>query len=168
MLSNNGTILDASVIIDFHWLNEWEWLKENYNPLYVSQEVLNLDDLGQPEREAARENLTPLSLDEEMYVSFLELGVKAPLLSEADRSTLALARHNLLVCANDDRLMIEICEEYKIDYTRTLKLLTEMVKTRHKTILEVKAMAEMLIKSQRKKYIAKKVLDNWYEILRKL
>ncbi len=41
MLSDNGTILDATAIIDFRWLNEWEWLKQNYSPLYVAQEVLD-------------------------------------------------------------------------------------------------------------------------------
>ncbi len=73
-----------------------------------------------------------------MYVSFLEFRAKASLLSEADRSTLALARHRLLLCASDDKLMTQICQEYKIPYTRTLKLLTEMVKTQHKIIPEVK------------------------------
>ncbi|MEB3341345.1 hypothetical protein [Okeania sp.] len=25
-----GTILDATAIIDFRWLNEWEWLQKYY------------------------------------------------------------------------------------------------------------------------------------------
>ena len=168
MQLDNGTILDATAIIDFLWLNEWEWLKQNYSPLYVAQEVLDSDNLELPTREAARENLTPLNLDtEEMYVSFLEFRDKAPLLSVADRSTLALARHQLLLCASDDKLMTQICEEYKIPYTRTLRLLTEMVKTRHKTSPEVKEMTNILIE-ERGKRIAPKVLDDWHNQLRDL
>jgi len=89
MQSINGTILDTTVIIDFRWLNEWEWLKQNYSPLYIAQEVLDSDNLELPTRQAASEHLRPLTLDsEEMFVSFLEFGTQAPLLSEAYRSPL--------------------------------------------------------------------------------
>lgn len=161
MQSLNGTILDATAIIDFRWLNEWEWLKENYSPLYVAQEVLDSDNLELPTRQAASEHLMPLSLDsEEMVVSFLEFGTIAPLLSEADRSTLALARNRLLLCASDDGLVIKTCQEYGIAYTRMLRLLTQMVRTGHKTAAEVKAMVQMLI-SDRAKRISPAVLANW-------
>ena len=104
-----------------------------------------------------------------MYLSFLEFRAKEPLLSIADRSTLALAHHNLLLCASDDGLVIKVCQEYQITYTRTLRLLTEMVKTQHKTIPEVKEMANMLVdKNKRGKNISKKVFNNWYKHLREL
>jgi len=165
MPSFNGTILDATAIIDFRWLNEWEWLKQHYSPLYVAQEVLDSDNLELPTRQAASLHLAPLTLDsEEMFVSFLEFGTKAPLLSEADRSTLALARHHLLICASDDGLVIKTCEKWGIAYTRLLRLLTEMVQTEHKTAPEVKAMVQMLI-SERAKRISPKVLANWEESL---
>jgi len=161
MLSLNGTILDATAIIDFRWLNEWEWLKQHYSPLYVAQEVLESDNLELPTRQAASLHLAPLTLDrEEMFVSFLEFGVKAPLLSEADRSTLALARHRLLVCASDDGLVVKTCEQWGIAYTRLLRLLAEMVQTGHKTAPEVKAMVRMLI-SDRAKRISPAVLEGW-------
>ncbi|MBC6477575.1 MAG: hypothetical protein GDA56_07085 [Hormoscilla sp. GM7CHS1pb] len=161
MLSLNGTILDTTAIIDFRWLNEWEWLKQNYSPLYVAQEVLDSDNLELPTRQAASEHLMPLTLDsEEMFVSFLEFGTQAPLLSEADRSTLALARHRLLLCASDDGLVIETCEKYGITYTRMLRLLTEMVQTEHKTVAEVKAMVQILIRDRAKR-ISPAVLASW-------
>ena len=169
MLSLKGTILDATAIIDFRWLNEWEWLKQNYSPLYVAQEVLDSDNLELLTRQAAKQYLAPLTLDsEETLVSFLEFGTKAPLLSEAvraalrmqHRSTLALARHRLLLCASDDGLVIKSCQDYGIAYTRMLRLLTVMVQSGHKTAAEVKAMVQMLI-SDRAKRISPKVLADW-------
>ena len=44
-----------------------------------------------------------------------------------------------------------------------------MVKTQHKTIPEVKEMANMLVdKNKRGKNISKKVFNNWYKHLREL
>lgn len=161
MSSLNGTILDATAIIDFRWLNEWEWLQQHYSPLFIAQEVLDSDRLEVPTHEAARKYLTPLTLDtEEMFASFLEFGVKVPLLSIADRSTIAIARHRLLVCASDDGLVVETCKICGIAYTRTLRLLSEMVATQHKTVAEVSRMAEALIK-QRGKHISPEILADW-------
>jgi len=42
---------------------------------------------------------TPALDTEEMFLSFIELRVRSPLLSEADRSTLVLARHRFY-CAS--------------------------------------------------------------------
>lgn len=47
-MSLKGTILDATALIDFHWLDEWAWLEENYSPLYIAQEVLDSDRLELP------------------------------------------------------------------------------------------------------------------------
>ena len=161
MRSLNGTILDATALIDFRWLNEWEWLERYYSPLYIAQEVLDSDNLEPDTLKTAREYLKPLSLNsEEMFASFVEFGNKAPLLSEADRSTIAIARHQLLVCASDDGLVVETCKTYGIAYTRTLRLLSEMVVTQHKTAIEVITMADILIK-QRGKHIAPQVLADW-------
>jgi len=66
-------------------------------------------------------------------------------LSAADRSTIAIARHQLLICASDDGLVVETCKAYSIAYTRTLRLFDEMVETKHKTVIEVTAMADTLI-----------------------
>ncbi|MDJ0795778.1 MAG: hypothetical protein QNJ51_02890 [Calothrix sp. MO_167.B12] len=98
--------------------------------------------------------------------SFLEFAVRVPLLSIADRSTIAIARHELLICASDDGLVVETCQAYGITYTRTLRLLSEMVETAHKTVIEVKAMADMLIQ-ERGKHISPKVLTNWTTSLQK-
>ncbi len=165
MRSLNGTILDATALIDFRWLNEWEWLERYYSPLYIAQEVLDSDNLEPATRKTAREYLKPLSLNsEEMFVSFVEFGSKVPLLSEADRSTIAIARHQLLVCASDDGLVVKTCKTYGIAYTRTLRLLSEMVTTQHKTAIEVITMADTLIE-KRGKHIAPKVLANWKKSL---
>jgi hypothetical protein len=87
--------------------------------------------------------LIPLSLNtEEMFVSFLEFGNRFPLLSIPDRPTIAIARHQLLICARDDGLVVETCIAYDIAYTRTLRLLSEMVTSKHKTATEVIKMAE--------------------------
>jgi hypothetical protein len=80
-----------------------------------------------------------------MFASFLEFGAREPLLSAADRSTIAIARHQLLICASDDGLVVETCKAYSIAYTRTLRLFDEMVETKHKTVIEVTAMADTLI-----------------------
>jgi hypothetical protein len=161
MPSFNGTILDATALIDFRWLNEWKWLQQRYSPLYIAQEVLDSDNLEAATRQAASEYLSPLSLEtEEMFASFMEFRRRSLLLSEADRSTLAIARHQLLLCVSDDGLVVEICEEYGISYTRTLRLLSEMVETGHKTGAEVMAMADMLI-NDRGKRIRPAILDSW-------
>ncbi|MBE9213638.1 hypothetical protein IQ247_13340 [Plectonema cf. radiosum LEGE 06105] len=162
-----GTILDATALIDFCWLNEWEWLEQHYKPLYIAQEVLDSDQLELPTREAAKTYLTALNLStEEMFASFLEFGAKKPLLSAADRSTIAIARHQLLICASDDGLVVETCKTYNIAYTRTLRLFGEMVETKHKTVIEVEAMADKLIE-ERGKHISPKVLTDWKTSLQK-
>jgi hypothetical protein len=161
MQLSNGTILDATALIDFCWLNEWGWLQQHYSPLYIAQEVLDSDQLELPTREAAKTYLTALNLStEEMFASFLEFGAREPLLSAADRSTIAIARHQLLICASDDGLVVETCKTYNIAYTRTLRLFGEMVETKHKTVIEVTAMADTLIK-ERGKHISPKVLADW-------
>lgn len=161
----NGTILDATALIDFCWLDEWEWLRRHYSPLYIAQEVLDSDRLEAQTGQAAQEYLTPLTLNtEEMFVSFLKFGLNAPLLSIADRSTIAIARHQLLICASDDGLVVETCKTYGIAYTRTLRLLSEMVTTQHKRRAEVIEMVELLIQ-ERGKHIKPKVLDNWKKSL---
>lgn len=163
MPSLNGTILDATALIDFCWLNEWGWLQQYYSPLYIAQEVLDSDQLETPTREAANKYLTSLTLTtEEMFASFLEFGIRSPLLSTADRSTIAIARHQLLICASDDGLVVETCKAYDIAYTRTLRLLSQMVKTKYKTDIEVIAMADTLIKD-RGKHVSPAVLADWMQ-----
>lgn len=167
MQSTNGTILDATALIDFCWLNEWEWLQSYYSPLYIAQEVLDSDQLEYPTREAAKTYLKALNLStEEMFASFLEFGTREPLLSVADRSTITIARHQLLICASDDGLVIKTCERYNIDYTRTLRLLSEMVESKHKTVIEVTTMADKLIE-ERGKHISPKILTDWKRSLQR-
>jgi len=61
-------ILDANALIDFHWLNEWAWLQENYGTLFVSQDVLDFDKLNESTKESAIKYLEPVKLDTpEMY-----------------------------------------------------------------------------------------------------
>jgi len=129
--------------------------------ILIAQEVLDSDNLEPATRETAREYLQPQSLNsEDMFASFVEFGSRFPLLSAADRSTIAIARHQLLVCASDDGLVINTCKTYEIAYTRTLRLLSEMVVTQHKTAMEVMTMADTLIE-KRGKHIAPKVLIDW-------
>lgn len=167
-MSLKGTILDATALIDFHWLDEWAWLEENYSPLYIAQEVLDSDRLELPTRQTARRVFTHLIHEsEEVYASYLEFASQAPLLSTADRATIALARHQLLLCASDDGLVVETCQLYGIAYTRTLRLLSEMVKRQHKTVEKVIEMAETLIEDRGKR-ITSQVLENWKESLQQL
>ena len=133
--------------------------------MYIAQEVLDSDQLETPSRKAANEYLEPLTLTtEEMFASFLEFGIRTPLLSTADRSTIAIAHHQLLICASDDGLVVDTCKVYGITYTRTLRLLSEMVNTKHKTNVEVIAMADALIKD-RGKYVSQAILINWKQEL---
>jgi len=161
MPSSEGLILDATALIDFCWLGEWEWLQQQYSPLFIAQEVLDSDRLELATRQAATQYLEPLALNtEEMFLSFMQFRVSSPLLSEADRSTLALARHRFLLCVSDDSLMIAICQNYGIAYIRMLRLLSQMVQTEHRTVEEVIVMADTLIKD-RGKWIAEAILSDW-------
>lgn len=167
MHSVRGTILDATALIDFYWLSEWGWLQQHYSPLYISQELLDSDLLEFSTRQAAYQYLTPLYLStEEMFASFVEFNVREPLLSVADLSTIAIARHQRLICASDDGLVVETCKAYGVPYIRTLRLLTYMVETGHKTVLEVTTMADNLIVN-RGKYVSRKVLEDWKKGLQK-
>lgn len=79
-LRSVGLILDATALIDFCWLNEWFWLQQQYSPLYIAQEVLDSDRLEVATKEAAMRYLEPIALDtEEMFLSFMEFRIKAPL-----------------------------------------------------------------------------------------
>lgn len=161
MPSSEGLILDATALIDFCWLGEWEWLQQQYSTLFIAQEVLDSDRLEESTRSAATQYLEPLALDtEEMFSSFMEFRVRSSLLSEADRSTLALARHRFLLCVSDDSRMITVCEDYGISYIRMLRLLSQMVQTEHRTVDEVIVMADTLIKD-RGKWIAEAILSDW-------
>lgn len=161
MPSSEGLILDATALIDFCWLGEWEWLQQQYSNLFIAQEVLDSDRLEESTRSAATQYLEPLALDtEEMFSSFMEFRVRSSLLSEADRSTLALARHRFLLCVSDDSRMITVCEDYGISYIRMLRLLSQMVQTEHRTVEEVIVMADTLIKD-RGKWIAEAILSDW-------
>lgn len=167
MRSLKGTILDATALIDFCYLKEWGWLQQQYSPLYIAQELLDSDQLEMSTRQVAHQYLTPLNIStEEVFASFLEFGEKTPLLSVADRSTIAIARHQLLICASDDGLVIETCKAYNIGYTRTLRLLREMVDTEHKTVIEVMVMADQLIQ-ERGKHISPQILKDWKKSLQK-
>lgn len=163
--SLEGMILDATALIDFVYLGDWDWLKKHYNPLCIAQEVLDSDNLESKTREVATKHLTPIVLDTEaMFQSLINFSREAPLLSIADRSTLAIAQHRFLLCASDDGLMVKTCQKHSIPYIRTLRLLTEMVKTEYKTVSEVKVMAQMLIET-RGKHISKQVIKDWYQDL---
>jgi hypothetical protein len=158
-------ILDATALIDFVYLGNWDWLKTYYAPLYIAQEVLNSDNLEPQTKEAAAKHLTPIILDTEaMFQSLFDFSLEAPLLSIADRSTLAIAQHQLLLCASDDGLVVETCKKHSIPYIRTLRLLTEMVKTQYKTVAAVKTMAKMLIET-RGKHISQQVIQTWHQEL---
>jgi len=166
--SFDGIILDATALIDFEFLGDWDWLRTQYAPLYIAQEVLDLDNLTPSTRAAAAKYLTPISLDtEEMLRSLMLFGLEAPLLSLADRATLALAKHRFLLCASDDGLVVATCERYAIPYTRTLRLLSEMVKTHYKTVAQVKRAVQILIE-KRGKHISKTVLRAWYQDLKEM
>ncbi|NJN74889.1 MAG: hypothetical protein HC799_19965 [Limnothrix sp. RL_2_0] len=161
----DGIILDATALIDFQFLGDWDWLKNNYAPLYIAQEVLDSDNLTPQTRSIAEKYLMPICLDtEEMFNSFMRFALEAPLLSIADRSTLALAQHRFLLCASDDGLMVKTCENHGIPYIRTLKLLSEMVRTKYKTVAQVKKYVQILM-GQRGKHISQSVLRAWYDDL---
>lgn len=128
MPCSEGLILDATALIDFCCLNEWEWLQQYYSPLFIAQEVLDSACVEEATRQAAIRYLEPLRLDtEEMFLSFMEFQRSLPLLSEADRATLALARHRFLLCVSDDNRMITACEEYGITFIRMLRLRSHIV-----------------------------------------
>jgi hypothetical protein len=163
-----GIILDATALIDFVYLGDWQWLQSHYAPLYIAQEVLDSDLLESETRKVAQKYLTPIVLDtEEMFKSFMDFGGEFPLLSMADRSTLAIASHRFLLCASDDGLVVEACEKYQIPYIRALRFLTEMVKTNYKTVAQVKRDAQKLI-DERGKHISPKVMRSWYQELSRL
>jgi hypothetical protein len=123
-------ILDANALIDFHWLNEWAWLQENYSPLFVSQDVLDLDKLDESTKESAIKYLRPLTLDtEEMYDLYRKFKQEFTPIAIADCSTLAIAKQLHFLCGTDDGKMLKICNKYQIKYTRTLRLLKEMSDT---------------------------------------
>jgi len=62
---------------------------------------LDSDQLELNTRQTANQYLKPLSLEtEEMFASFIEFRQKQPLLSVGDRSTLAIARTQFLLCAS--------------------------------------------------------------------
>ncbi|MBE9223779.1 hypothetical protein IQ215_13840 [Cyanobacterium stanieri LEGE 03274] len=164
----DGIILDATALIDFVYLGDWQWLQSHYAPLYIAQEVLDSDQLELETREVAQKYLIPIPLDtEEMFRSFIDFGEEFPLLSMADRSTLAIASHRFLLCASDDGLVVEACKKYQIPYIRALRFLTAMVKTNYKTVAEVKRDAQKLI-NERGKHISPKIIRSWYQELSRL
>jgi len=108
-----GMILDATALIDFQYLEDWDWLNNYYAPLYIAQELLDSDHLEAGTKTTAAEPLTPICMDTEvMFTSFYQFGQEARLLSIGDRSTLAISKHRFLLCASDDGLVVKFCEKY--------------------------------------------------------
>lgn len=158
-------ILDANALIDFHWLKEWKWLQDHYSPLFVSQDVLDFDRLDESARESARKYLKPLTMDTiDIYELYRKFSQEFAPIATADCSTLAIAKHQKLLCGTDDGKMIKICNKYEINYTRTLRLLKEMADTGHKNVAEVLAMKKVLVE-ERGKWISPKVLLEWEQSL---
>jgi hypothetical protein len=81
-------------------------------------------------------------------------------IARADCSTLAIAKTQFLLCGTDDGKMIRICEKYTISYTRTLRLLKEMIETQHKSPDQILAMGRILVE-ERGKWIKPSLLEEW-------
>ena len=91
-------ILDANSLIDFHWLNEWDWLKDHYGLLCVSQEVFELNQITEATKESARQHLQLISLNsKEMYVTYGKFLQEFKPIATADCSTLAIAKNDIAV-----------------------------------------------------------------------
>lgn len=158
-------ILDANALIDFHWLNEWTWLQENYSPLFISQDVLDVDNLNDRTRQSAIKYLHPLTLGtEEMYDLYRKFKQEFAPIAVADCSTLVIAKQLDFLCGTDDGKMLKICNKYQIKYTRTLRLLKEMYDTGYKTINQILEMKRILIED-RGKWISPQVLSEWQQSL---
>lgn len=158
-------ILDTNALIDFHWLNEWAWLQDNYSPLFVSEDILGIGKLDERTKESAVKYLQPLPLNtEEIYSLYRKFRQEFYPIATADCSTLAIAKQSKLICGTDDGKMLKICNNYQINYIRTLQLLKEMSDTGYRTIAQVLEMKRILIED-RGKWIAPDVLLDWEQSL---
>ena len=165
-LPSNGAILDASALIDFHWIGHWEWLAARHGPLYVSSELLVSDALDLPTRETAARELLPRALEtSEHWETFAGLLAAEPGLSTADAATVALALHLPFDCVTDDQVMVRVCRERGVGVYRTLALLGEMVTDTHLTQQEAIRAAEFLV-NERGKWISPRILEAWKDSLR--
>lgn len=154
-------ILDAQALIDFHWLDEWVWLKYHYSPLYISQEVLNWKQLRDDVRISGVKHLQLLTLDsDDMYKCYRELFQEFAPISPADCSTLVIAKKELLLCGTDEGKIISICKDHKISYTCTFMLLRKMVETQYKSSKQVLEITNYLIE-KRGKWIRPQLLEKW-------
>jgi hypothetical protein len=161
LTKSTSIILDANALIDFHWLNEWGWLQENYDNLFVSQYVIDLGKLDERTKESAIQYLHPLTLSsEDMYDFYRMFRQEFAPIAIADCSTLAIAKQSDLIYGTDDCKTIKICNKYQINYIQTLRLLKEMSDTGYKTIGQVLEMKRTLTED-RGKWIAPKVLLEW-------
>ncbi len=154
-------ILDANSLIDFHWLNEWDWLKDHYGLLYVSQEVFELNKITEATKESALQHLQLISLySKEMYVTYGKFLREFKPIATADCSTLAIAKNDDLVCGTSDGKMLRICRSYGISHACTLTLLKKMIETQHRSSRQVSEMTKFLIE-QRGKWIDPRSLEAW-------
>jgi hypothetical protein len=165
-LPSNGAILDASALIDFHWIGHWEWLEARHGPLYVSSELLASDALDLPTRASATRELVPRTLESgEQLGTFAALLAAEPGLSAADAATVALAHHLPLACITDDQVMVRVCRTRGVVVHRTLALLSEMVIGGYLTKQQAIAEADFLV-NERGKWIAPRILGAWKASLR--
>jgi hypothetical protein len=161
MSRSNGSVLDATALIDFHWIGQWDWLRDQYGPLHVAAELLESDALCPETQETAAQHLATVTMETaDELLAFAALGVSEPLLSAADRATVVIAQHREFVCLSDDGLLVRTCGARGVPVFRTLRLLSQMVETGHRTRTEVIAMARRLV-DERGKWVAAQVLRAW-------
>lgn len=160
MPSKAGLILDASALVSFMHLQEWSWLKYHYRPLYITQELLQSEHLTPETRQAASRYLQPFVINsEDILASSIQLRTQYPLLSQAERATLAIALDRQLYCATDDALTSQVCQTLNIPWIHTLHLIEEMVQTGNKTPEKATNLVNTLV-IQRQKWMSFQDLAN--------
>ena len=118
-------VLDNNILNDFTELECISLLNKVFVKVYIPQSIL--------EREAILETIQsnidwleyqPTALEHaESYTFLLKIIEEKPALSSYDAECIAIAREKMIYCTSNEKRVMNICQEYGIEYAGTIGIL---------------------------------------------
>ncbi|WP_144461220.1 hypothetical protein [Siminovitchia fortis] len=143
-LKGKPAVLDNNVICDFIELGCIELLNEVFSTVLIPQSIYEHEI-----READAEHLEYLSFElanfstETAYGLFLEISTSKRKLSDYDVEVIVIAFEQAVLCTSNERRIKETCDEYNIEHTGTIGILSSCFEH---GILSDKEFRELIIK----------------------
>lgn len=124
-LKGKPAVLDNNIICDFIELESIGLLNEVFSLVLIPQSIYE-DEIREFEAEQLEQleyNLTNFS-SETAFGLFLEISESKKKLSEYDVEVIVIAYEKAVLCTSNERRIKETCDEYNIEHTGTIGVLS--------------------------------------------